>query len=132
MAAGHVDRTTLESFYQNAGEVYDDTKTEGALEVLADQIDENWDGVLGKTNTTAYTPSAQYHPATKKYVDDALVGIVAGDLPESSVTSTYLADDAVTTSKLADDSVTIDKIGSGARPGVIAGKIYAYRNLGGL
>ena len=25
---------------------------------------------LSKTNTTAYTPSANYHPATKKYVDD--------------------------------------------------------------
>lgn len=26
--------------------------------------------VLSKTNTTFYTPSADYHPATKKYVDD--------------------------------------------------------------
>lgn len=26
--------------------------------------------VLGKKNTTAYTPTADYHPATKKYVDD--------------------------------------------------------------
>ena len=26
--------------------------------------------VLEKTNTTAYTPTADYHPATKKYVDD--------------------------------------------------------------
>lgn len=26
---------------------------------------------LSKTNTTAYTPTADYHPATKKYVDDA-------------------------------------------------------------
>ena len=27
--------------------------------------------VLTKTNTTVYTPSADYQPATKKYVDDA-------------------------------------------------------------
>lgn len=27
---------------------------------------------LKKDNTTAYTPSANYHPATKKYVDDAI------------------------------------------------------------
>lgn len=26
--------------------------------------------LAGKTNTTAFTPSADYHPATKKYVDD--------------------------------------------------------------
>lgn len=28
---------------------------------------------LKKTNTTAYTPTANYHPATKKYVDDSIV-----------------------------------------------------------
>lgn len=28
------------------------------------------DSVLTKTNTTEYTPSQKYHPATKKYVDD--------------------------------------------------------------
>lgn len=30
--------------------------------------------VLTKTNTTSYTPTADYHPATKKYVDDNLGG----------------------------------------------------------
>lgn len=29
--------------------------------------------VLTKTNTTQYTPTANYHPATKKYVDDNTV-----------------------------------------------------------
>ena len=29
---------------------------------------------LGCNNTTAYTPTADYHPATKKYVDDAVAG----------------------------------------------------------
>lgn len=29
---------------------------------------------LNKTNTDAFTPSADYHPATKKYVDDAVSG----------------------------------------------------------
>lgn len=28
--------------------------------------------VLTKTNTTSYTPTADYHPATKKYVDDTI------------------------------------------------------------
>jgi len=32
-------------------------------------------GVLMKDNTTSYTPSANYHPATKKYVDDAISGV---------------------------------------------------------
>ena len=30
---------------------------------------------LNIANTTEYTPTANYHPATKKYVDDALSGI---------------------------------------------------------
>ena len=30
------------------------------------------DNFLKKTNTTQYTPTENYHPATKKYVDDAI------------------------------------------------------------
>ncbi|WP_294616450.1 hypothetical protein [uncultured Bacteroides sp.] len=39
------------------------------------QIIENSD-VLTKTNTTAYTPTADYHPATKKYAEAAAVAAV--------------------------------------------------------
>ena len=35
--------------------------------------------VLKKTNGAAFTPTANYHPATKKYVDDAIAAI---DIPE--------------------------------------------------
>lgn len=31
--------------------------------------------VLTKTNTTAFTPTSDYHPTTKKYVDDKVVGL---------------------------------------------------------
>ena len=34
--------------------------------------------VLTKTNTTSFTPTADYHPATKKYVDDSIAAI---DIP---------------------------------------------------
>ena len=30
---------------------------------------------LSKTNTTAFTPTSNYHPATKKYVDDAVANV---------------------------------------------------------
>ena len=33
------------------------------------------DEVLTMSNTTSYTPSADYHPATKKYVDDSIPGV---------------------------------------------------------
>lgn len=36
---------------------------------------QNW--FLNKNNTTAYTPSWDYNPATKKYVDDSVAGVSA-------------------------------------------------------
>ncbi len=39
--------------------------------------------VLTKTNTTSYTPSASYHPATKKYVDDLVSDSGGGDMLRS-------------------------------------------------
>ena len=33
------------------------------------------DKVLTKTNTTSYTPTSDYHPATKKYVDDTMASV---------------------------------------------------------
>ena len=34
----------------------------------------NTSDVLTKTNTTSFTPTGDYHPATKKYVDDSISG----------------------------------------------------------
>ncbi len=50
------------------------------------------DNVLTKTNTTSYTPSADYHPATKKYVDDK----VAEGSGSGVDLSNYLAKDNTT------------------------------------
>lgn len=46
------------------------TDLQTALDAKANTSD-----VLTKTNTTSYTPSANYHPATKKYVDDAIAWV---------------------------------------------------------
>lgn len=57
---------------------------------------------LSKTNSTAYMPSAQYHPATKKYVDDCIAAInqlhfeIVEELPqvgEPTIIYMILADD---------------------------------------
>ena len=53
------------SFSQIAGQPTDNTNLATALNGKANASD-----VLTKTNTTAYTPSGNYKPATKKYVDD--------------------------------------------------------------
>lgn len=36
--------------------------------------------ILSKTNTTAFTPTSNYHPATKKYVDDAITSAITSVL----------------------------------------------------
>ena len=48
------------------------------------------DQVLTKTNTTAFTPTADYHPTTKKYVDGKVAGIV-NSAPETLDTLQELA-----------------------------------------
>lgn len=49
----------------------------------------NISDVLTKTNTTSYTPTADYHPATKKYVDDATAGITSNlsSLTDTTITT---------------------------------------------
>lgn len=46
-------------------DVYDATTIDNALYLKADKSN-----VIEKDNTTTYTPTQDYHPATKKYVDD--------------------------------------------------------------
>lgn len=45
----------------------------------------NVDTVLTKTNTTEYTPTENYHPATKKYVDDALNNVDVSDAVNAAI-----------------------------------------------
>ena len=50
-----------------------------------DDLKANMTDVLTKDNTTAYSPTKSYHPATKKYVDDIAINSGAGDM----LTSVY-------------------------------------------
>lgn len=45
---------------------------------------------IAKDNTTEYTPTADYHPATKKYVDDTVAAVdLNGYLTKTDAASTY-------------------------------------------
>ena len=69
-------------------------QVDGSIQEVLDLLDEGKaekSEVLQTNNTTVYTPTAQYHPTTKKYVDDAILDIVVGELPEGSVTDDYLS-----------------------------------------
>ena len=60
---------------------YTETEIDTQLGLKSDKTN-----VLEKDNTTSFTPSADYHPATKKFVDDS---IVAGSItPDSTTTFT--------------------------------------------
>ncbi len=58
--------------------------------------------VLTKNNTTAFTPDADYEPATKKYVDDA-VAAAGGGSGEGQDLSNYYTKDEVNALPLQDD-----------------------------
>lgn len=49
--------------------------------------------VLTKTNTTSYSPTTQYHPATKGYVDTTVSGVIAGTIPDNSLTEIKMANE---------------------------------------
>ena len=56
-----------------------------ALDAKADKSN-----VLQKDNTTAYTPTQSYHPATKGYADEILAQAVLGVVPDGSITPAKL------------------------------------------
>lgn len=85
----------------NADNTSDAEKTVSTAQQAALDLKANRTDVLEKTNTTAFAPSADYHPATKKYVDETTAAVVMGTLPDKSVTSDKLADGAVTVEKMA-------------------------------
>lgn len=63
------------------------TAQQAAIDLKADIA-----AVLTKTNTSAFTPSASYHPATKKYVDDTTASVVLGQIPDGTITQPKLAE----------------------------------------
>lgn len=69
-------------------DVYDTTTIDDGLDLKADKSN-----VLEKDNTTTYTPTQDYHPATKKYVDDIIIKkgtYTIGDIVPTNVGGTDL------------------------------------------
>lgn len=71
--------------------------------------------VLTRDNTSAFTPTASYNPATKKYVDDTTAGVILGQVPDGSITVAKL------------NQTTQDQINRS----YVSAKIYRYKNIGG-
>lgn len=61
----------------NRNEIFQAAQTTNGKLIGADNLPYH---VLTKTNTTSYTPTSQYHPATKKYVDDSITSAITDAL----------------------------------------------------
>lgn len=149
MPAGPVNRALLESFYQNPGEIYDDAKTEGAFDVLADQVDDNWTSqsdlltilqsttpgnsgadyvksavIAGVTGTSVYEQLA--------YLESQIQAIIGASIPPGSISATQLQDGAVTNPKLASNAVSFAKLDASQRTASVGGRLYAYAACFGI
>lgn len=54
--------------------VYSKTEVDARVNPKLDAYSSGMGGGLGHRNTAEYTPTSDYHPATKKYVDDKFLG----------------------------------------------------------
>jgi hypothetical protein len=83
-------------------------------DTLTDEVDllPTDDTVLTRTNTDVYTPTTNYHPATKKYVDDTTAGVVLGQIPDGTITEVKL--DATVVFEI--DGKALFKNGTGTFP----------------
>lgn len=74
-----VPNTGLQLITQNESGDFDITLIKGSKTHKLSQKASTLD-VLTKTNITEFTPTANYHPATKKYVDDSISTSGGGDM----------------------------------------------------
>lgn len=80
---------------------------ETLIETKADK-----NNVLEKDNTEAYTPTLEYHPATKKYVDDAVFNTGAADMTKAVYDPTGRNTDifAYVDTKIGDINTALDNV----------------------
>lgn len=78
------------------------------------------DNYLAKDNTTEYTPTSDYNPATKKYVDDSVRKIYRGNFPSITVPDKNIIDNNSDPSQYnftltSEDLEKFNKISNGER-----------------
>lgn len=119
MAAGYVPSAALNSLYSNTtpGTVADPSAIDGAVQAIAQTINENYDaaqvinsGLSGHKDAVVLDHPDQSVTTVK--LKDA--NVTAAKLADGSVTTAKIAAGSVTTDKLADISVTAAKLADGA------------------
>lgn len=88
------DKPKISFFDSYKGKIYKCSFTANGDKQTLVEIQNIWDStivsssdVLTKTNITAFTPTADYHPATKKYVDDtdALTAQILNEIQDAII-----------------------------------------------
>lgn len=95
----------------------DDTQTLVEIQNIWDSTIISSSDVLTKTNTTAFTPTADYHPATKKYVDDHTPSKISKLENDSNyITATHVYDGILISSSTPNSTkkfkITVDDTGA--------------------
>lgn len=127
MAVGPINQALLEQNYQNPGDIYLDTKTEGAFQVVVNQVNVNAsifasggsalivsDPIVGVTGTTVYEQLVD--------IEAQVLAAVGGIVPPGTITTAMIQNGAVTHVKLEASEQTAS----------VGGMLYAYRNLFGF
>jgi uncharacterized protein YbcV (DUF1398 family) len=89
------------------------------------------DGIKTFTSSPVIpTPTTNFQASTKKYVDDSVAGVVLGQIPDNSLPTLKMATEQKkgVAGGVADYDTAIAHYQESAHK---AGKIYAYKNLGG-
>lgn len=126
MAVGPVNQALLESYYQNAGDIYSDIQTESALQVIVDQVNAN--AAIFQTGGSDLVVSDPITGVTGSTVYDQMVFMEA---QIQANTGGVVAPGTVTTAMLQDGAVTHPKLSPGEQTASVGGIIYANLNLGG-
>lgn len=121
-----IDRTKLNALVINldAGKFADPELLQSVIEEVYTNLDIRPDKTetLTKTNTTVFTPSAEYHPSTKKYTNDEINAAIATVLTKTNTNPyTPSANYHPTTKKYTDDAINAAVVGAVGTPFIQTG-----------
>lgn len=146
MAVGPVNQALLEANYQNAGDIYSDLKTEGAFQVVVDQVNANagifaagGSALVVSDPITGVTGSNVYDQLV--FIEGQLQTAIGGLVPPNTITNAMLQTDSVDTRVLAPNAVTNTEILAGTiqitalqaalQTALVGAMLYTYRNVKG-
>lgn len=126
MAVGPVNQALLESNFQSPGDIYLDTKTEGAFQVVVDQVNAN--AGIFTTGGSALLFSDTIPSVTGNTVYDQLVFM---EQQIQAITGGVIAPGTVVTAMIQNGAVTHIKLEPSEQTASVGGTQFLYLTNGG-